>query len=85
MLITSGEIKMSNTATKKQKVSLEDLQQELEVRYGPALAQEIIDQIKKTEDQGVVLSFMLIQHQLYGRQRSRLRLKHLSLVQSLLQ
>ena len=51
---------MSNTATKKQKASLEALQAELEVRYGPAIAQEIIDQIKKTDDQDNKPEFMAV-------------------------
>lgn len=58
--VNKGEEEMSNTLTKKQKVSLEDLQEELEVRYGPALAQEIIDQIKKTEDQDNKPEFMAV-------------------------
>lgn len=51
---------MSNTIKKNQETSLQALHEELEVRYGPAMAQEIIDQIKKTEDQDNKPEYMAV-------------------------
>lgn len=51
---------MSNTIRKNQEMSLEALYEELEVRYGAGLAQEIVDQIKKTEDQDNKPEFMAV-------------------------
>lgn len=41
---------MSNTIKKDEKEGFQALYEELEIRYGAGLAQEIVDQIKKTED-----------------------------------
>jgi len=51
---------MSNTDNKNQETSLEALYEQLEVRYGAGLAQEIVDQIKKTEDQDNKPEFMAV-------------------------
>ncbi len=45
---------------KDQKASLQALYEQLEVRYGAGLAQEIVDQIKKTEDQDNKPEFMAV-------------------------
>jgi hypothetical protein len=51
---------MSNTFKKNQEASLHALYEQLEVRYGAGLAQEIVDQIKKTEDQDNKPEFMAV-------------------------
>ena len=51
---------MSNTDKKNQEMSQQALYEQLEVRYGAGLAQEIIDQIKKTEDQDNKPEFMAV-------------------------
>ena len=51
---------MNNTDNKNQEISLEALYEQLEVRYGAGLAQEIVDQIKKTEDQDNKPEFMAV-------------------------
>ena len=51
---------MSNTDKKNQETSLQALYEQLEVRYGAGLAQEIVDQIKKTEDQDNKPEFMAV-------------------------
>lgn len=51
---------MSNTVKKNQEMSLQALYEELEVRYGAGLAQEIVDQIMKTEDQDNKPEFMAV-------------------------
>ena len=51
---------MSNTVKKNQETSLQALYEELELRYGPAMAQEIIDQVKKTEDQDNKPEYMAV-------------------------
>lgn len=51
---------MSNTIKKNQETSLQALHEELEVRYGPAMAQEIIDEIEKTEDQDNKPEYMAV-------------------------
>jgi len=51
---------MSNIIKQNQKTSLEALYDELEGRYGPAVAQEIVDQVKKTEDQDNQPEFMAV-------------------------
>lgn len=51
---------MSNTDKKNQKTSLQALYEQLEVRYGAGLAQEIVDQIKKTEDRDNKPEFMAV-------------------------
>ena len=55
-----GESTMSNTVKKNQEISLQALYEELELRYGPAMAQEIIDQVKKTEDQDNKPEYMAV-------------------------
>jgi len=55
-----GKRTMSNTDKNNQETSLEALYEELELRYGVGLAQEIIDQIKKTEDQDNKPEFMAV-------------------------
>ncbi len=61
MLINlQGKRKMSNTDKKNQEMSLQALYEQLEVRYGAGLAQEIVDQIKKTEDQDNKPEFMAV-------------------------
>lgn len=50
---------MLNTK-KDQEASLQALYEQLEVRYGAGLAQEIVDQIKKTEDQDNKPEFMAV-------------------------
>ena len=42
---------MSNTIKKNKESDYQTLYMELEGRYGPALAQDIVDQVKKAEDQ----------------------------------
>lgn len=49
---------MSNNTEKQRENSLQALYEELENRYGPGLAQEIVDQIRKTEDQDYVPDYM---------------------------
>ena len=51
---------MTKTIKQNQKTSLEALYNELEGRYGPAVAQEIVDQVKKTEDQDNKPEFMAV-------------------------
>lgn len=51
---------MSNTDKKNQEMSQQALYEQLEVRYGAGLAQEIVDQIKKTEDQDNKPEFMAV-------------------------
>lgn len=61
MLINlQGKRKMSNTDKKSQEMSQQALYEQLEVRYGAGLAQEIVDQIKKTEDQDNKPEFMAV-------------------------
>ena len=55
-----GKRKMSNTDKKNQEMSQQALYEQLEVRYGAGLAQEIVDQIKKTEDQDNKPEFMAV-------------------------
>lgn len=55
-----GKRKMSNTDKNNQETSLQALYEQLEVRYGAPLAQEIVDQIKKTEDQDNKPEFMAV-------------------------
>jgi len=50
---------MLNTK-KDQETSLQALYEQLEVRYGAGLAQEIVNQIKKTEDQDNKPEFMAV-------------------------
>ena len=51
---------MSNTIKKNQETSLQALYEELELHYGPAMAQEIIDQVRKTEDQDNKPEYMAV-------------------------
>lgn len=51
---------MSNTDKNNQEMSQQALYEELEVRYGAALAQEIVDQIEKAEDQDNKPEFMTV-------------------------
>lgn len=55
-----GKRKMSNTDKNNQEANLQALYEQLEVRYGAPLAQEIVDQIKKTEDQDNKPEFMAV-------------------------
>ena len=55
-----GNITMSNTDKKNQEMNQQALYEQLEVRYGAGLAQEIVDQIKKTEDQDNKPEFMAV-------------------------
>lgn len=49
---------MSNTVKKDQEDDYQALYEELESRYGAGLAQQIVDEIKKTEDKGYIPDFM---------------------------
>ncbi len=49
---------MSNTINKDQNQGYLALYEELEVRYGAAMAQEIVDQIKKVEDKDYQPDYM---------------------------
>lgn len=49
-----------NKANKNQENDLKILQEELERRYGPAVAQGIVDQIKKITDSGKTPDFMAV-------------------------
>ena len=61
MLINlQGKRKMTNIDRNRKETSLEALYEQLEVRYGAPLAQEIVDQIKKTEDQDNKPEFMAV-------------------------
>ena len=51
MLIFKGESTMSNTMQKDKEQGYIALYEELEARYGAALAQQIVDQIKKADKQ----------------------------------
>jgi len=51
---------MSNTIKNDQEMSLQVLYEELETRYGAGLAQAIIDQIKKADDQNTKPDFMAV-------------------------
>lgn len=51
---------MSNTTKEEQEMREQALYEELEIRYGAALAQEIIDQIKKTDDQDDKPDYMAV-------------------------
>ena len=51
---------MSKTDKKNQETSLQALYEQLEVRYGVGLAQEIVDQIKKTENKDNKPEFMAV-------------------------
>ncbi len=51
---------MSNNIKKDQEMNEQALYEQLEIRYGAALAQEIVDQIKKTDDQDNKPEFMAV-------------------------
>ena len=51
---------MSNTDKRKQEMNEQALYEELEIRYGAGLAQEIVDQIKKTDDKSHKPEYMAV-------------------------
>ena len=55
-----GKVTMSNTIKQDQEQGYIALYEELEVRYGAALAQEIVDQIKKADEQDNQPEFMAV-------------------------
>lgn len=51
---------MCTTEKKPQETGISALQEELELRYGPGLAQQIADQIRQIEDPAYVPDFMAV-------------------------